>query len=114
MTNLNEIVVESPRISSKDKVIYKDKFPKSLYEYYTNGYKVSDIETLINNLRMPFESWDKTFNNFRTSDGILALNKADISNLYEDDFGNGFIYSFFLSKYLIISDEYLQYKPSEV
>ena len=24
MTNLNEIVVESPRISSKDKVIYKD------------------------------------------------------------------------------------------
>ena len=44
MTNLNEIVVESPRISSKDKVIYKDKFPKSLYEYYTNGYKVSDIE----------------------------------------------------------------------
>ena len=98
MTNLNEIVVESPRISSKDKVIYKDKFPKSLYEYYTNGYKVSDIETLINNLRMPFESWDKTFNNFRTSNDILALNKADISNLYEDDFGNGFIYSFATKK----------------
>ena len=98
MTNLKEIVVESPRISSKDKVIYKDKLPRSLYEYYTNGYKVSDIETLINNLRMSFEIWDKTFNNFRTSNDIMALNQNDISNIYVDDFGNGFIYSFATNK----------------
>ena len=50
------------RMSISDSVIYTDKTPKSLYEFYLNNYKESDIITLINNLRMDFDDWDKTIN----------------------------------------------------
>ena len=61
------------RMSISDSVIYTDKTPKSLYEFYLNNYKESDIITLINNLRMDFDDWDKTVNLYKTSKTIEIL-----------------------------------------
>ncbi len=82
------------RMSISDSVIYTDKTPKSLYEFYLNNYKESDIITLINNLRMDFDDWDKTVNLYKTSKTIEILSNGDISVIYEDFVGNLFIYSF--------------------
>ena len=40
-----QVVFESPRIASSDTVIYTDRIPKNMYEYFINGYKEADIET---------------------------------------------------------------------
>ena len=82
------------RLSISDPVIYTDKTPKSLYEFYLNGYKESDIMNLINNLRMDFDDWDKTVNLYKTSKTIEVLSNGDISIIYEDFTNNAFIYSF--------------------
>ena len=57
MANPIQVVVESPRISANDRVIYKDKLPKSLYEYHVNGYTEKDIMTLVQNMRISFDNW---------------------------------------------------------
>ena len=86
------------KMSATDVVIYSDKTPKSLYEYYYYGYKESDIENLINNLRMSFDSWDKSYNLYKTSAAIEEISAGDVSVLYEDITGNLFIYSFATKK----------------
>lgn len=86
------------KMSATDVVIYSDKTPKSLYEYYYYSYKESDIENLINNLRMSFDSWDKSYNLYKTSNAIEEISGGDISVLYEDNSGNLFIYSFATKK----------------
>ena len=86
------------KMSATDVVIYSDKTPKSLYEYYYYSYKESDIENLINNLRMSFDSWDKSYNLYKTSPAIEEISSGDVSVLYEDHVGNLFIYSFATKK----------------
>lgn len=94
VNNLHETLFEASRLSITDKVIFTDKTPKSLFEYYINGYTEKDIMTLIENLRMDFEVWDKTYNFYATSKAITEISSNDISVLYEDSYGNAFIYSF--------------------
>jgi len=98
MHNPVQVVMETPRISANDRVIYKDKLPKSLYEYYVNGYSEKDILTLAQNMRISFDNWEKTFNQYRTSNEILSLSGDDMAILFEDIAGNGFIYSFLTNK----------------
>ena len=89
------INMEASRISSDDKVIYTDKTPKSLFEYYLNHYTEKDVQTIVENLKMDFETWDKTYNFYKTSKTIEQLSSDAISIVYEDASGNCFIYSFF-------------------
>ena len=86
------------KMSATDVVIYSDKTPKSLYEYYFYKYKEEDIVNLINNLRMSFDSWDKSYNLYKTSPAIEEISSGDVSVLYEDHVGNLFIYSFATKK----------------
>lgn len=86
------------KMSATDVVIYSDKTPKSLYEYYYYKYKEEDIINLINNLRMSFDSWDKSYNLYKTSPAIEEISSGDVSVLYEDHVGNLFIYSFATKK----------------
>lgn len=94
---MKDILTEA-RISINDKVIYTDKTPKSLYEYYVNRYTIKDLATLVENLRMDFDTWDKTYNFYKSSTSIMNISSADVSVLYEDMFNNGFIYSFATKK----------------
>ena len=98
MANPIQGVVESPRISANDRVIYKDKLPKSLYEYHVNGYTEKDIMTLVQNMRISFDNWERTFNQYHTSNEIMSLNGDDMAILFEDVAGNGFVYSFLTDK----------------
>ena len=88
-----QVVFESPRIASSDTVIYTDRIPKNMYEYFINGYKEADIETLITNMQMPFESWDKSCNLYKSSNSLMELSEGDITVLFEDLLGNQFIYA---------------------
>ena len=82
-----QVVFESPRIASSDTVIYTDRIPKNMYEYFINGYKEADIETLITNMQMPFESWDKSCNLYKSSNSLMELSDGDITVLFEDLLG---------------------------
>ena len=100
------INMEASRISSDDKVIYTDKTPKSLFEYYLNHYTEKDVQTIVENLKMDFETWDKTYNFYKTSKTIEQLSSDAISIVYEDASGNCFIYSFATKKiYPYVSNE---------
>ena len=88
-----QVVFESPRIASTDAVIYTDQVPKNMYEYFINGYKEADIEKLITNLQMTFESWDKSCNLYKSSNDLMELSDGDITVLFEDLLGNQFIYA---------------------
>lgn len=90
---MSDILLESPRISSTDAVIYTDRTPKNMYEYFLNGYKVEDLQKLISNTQMEFETWDKTFNLYKSSNALMELSDGSVAVLFEDLLGNQFIYS---------------------
>ena len=92
--SFNKPLVEASRVSTTERIIFTDKTPKSLFEYFINGYTEKDIQVLIDNLRMDFEVWDKTFNFYKSSNTIAQLSSDDISVLYIDESNNSFIYSF--------------------
>ena len=98
--NKREILYEAAvkKMSATDTVIYSDKTPKSLYEYYYYKYKESDIQKLVENIRMSFETWDKIYNLYKTSEAINKISSDDVAVLYEDYVGNLFIYSFATNK----------------
>ena len=98
MENNFEPLVEASRVSINERIIFTDKTPKSLFEYFINGYTEKDIQVLINNLRMDFDVWDKTCNFYKNSNTIAQLSSDDISVLYSDDQNNSFIYSFATKK----------------
>ena len=103
---MTDIILESPRISSTDTVIYTDRIPKNMYEYFLNGYKETDIRKLIDNTQMEFETWDKTCNMYKSSNALMELSDGTIAILFEDVLGNQFIYSSAKNKVFF-------YKPNE-
>ena len=103
---MTDLVLESPRISSTQPVIYTDRAPVNMYEYFLNGYKESDVRKLIDNLQMSFELWDKSCNLYKASSSLAELSAGDISVLFEDVLGNQFIYSHAKEKIYL-------YKPNE-
>ena len=103
---MTDLVLESPRISSTDTVIYTDRVPKNMYEYFLNGYKESDIRALINNMQMSFETWDKLCNMYKSSNALMELSDGNITVLFEDVLGNQFIYSG-------TKDKIFYYRPNE-
>ena len=103
---MTEIVLESPRISSTQTVIYTDRVPVNMYEYFLNGYKEADIRKLITNIQMSFELWDKACNFYKASSSLSELSGGDIAILFQDLVGNQFIYSF-------AKDKIYYYTPNE-
>jgi len=103
---MTDLVLESPRISSTQPVIYTDRAPVNMYEYFLNGYKENDVRKLIDNLQMSFELWDKSCNLYKASSSLNELSAGDISVLFEDLLGNQFIYSHAKEKIYL-------YRPNE-
>ena len=103
---MTDIVLESPRISSTQTVIYTDRVPTNMYEYFLNGYKEADIRKLISNIQMSFELWDKACNLYKASSALSELSSGDVAVLFEDLVGNQFIYSF-------AKDKVYYYHPNE-
>lgn len=105
----NEKAILEARVSMDDKVIFTDKTPKSLFEYHLNGYTEKDILTLVENLRMEFDVWDKTCNLYKSSNDLIQLSQGDIAVLYEDSFNNAFLYSFATKKIYFYNPEKMPY-----
>ena len=103
---MTDVVLESPRISSTQTVIYTDRVPTNMYEYFLNGYKEADIRKLISNIQMSFELWDKACNLYKASSALSELSSGDVAVLFEDLVGNQFIYSF-------AKDKVYYYHPNE-
>jgi hypothetical protein len=102
---MTDLVLESPRITSvKTKVDLKE-VPANMYEYFYNGYTEDDIKTLIDNLRMSFDLWDKAYNMYRSSRAIDEIRYGDVSVLFTDVLDNQFIYSFAKNKIFLYQPE---------